>query len=115
MTALPDWNTCPRVLELGARDFITLPYERSNALARILTLLGCGFAARNGKRDQMNLDTRQLLWWLGASRRRGRPKESHDNKTLMHVLRVGKGFQCLARAEGLGEETANLILHAAPP
>lgn len=32
----------------------------------------------------------------------------------MHVLRLGKGCQYLARAAGLGERTADPIFHAAP-
>ena len=62
----------------------------------------------------MPVEMRRLLLRLGAGRRRGRADEADDNETLMHVLRVGKGCQCLARAEGLGEEAADLMLQAAP-
>lgn len=62
----------------------------------------------------MHPQLRRLLLRLGAGRRRGQPEDPDDNETLMHVIRVGKGCQYLARAAGLGEKTADLMLHAAP-
>ena len=50
VTALSD--TRPRALELGAGDVITMPYELSDVLARIRTLLGRAIAARDDKRGR---------------------------------------------------------------
>lgn len=52
ITALSDWNTRLQAMELGAGDFITLPYERKEVLDRIRTLLGLGDAGRDGKRSR---------------------------------------------------------------
>lgn len=60
----------------------------------------------------MNPEMRRLLLLMGPGRRRGRPEEALGNENLIHALRVGKG--CLARADGLGEEAAGLMFHAAP-
>ena len=52
ITALSESNTRPRALELGAGDVVTLPYELSDVLARIRTLLGRAIAARDDKRGR---------------------------------------------------------------
>ena len=52
ITALSENAARPRALELGAGDVITLPYARSDALARIHTLLGRSIAARVNKRGR---------------------------------------------------------------
>ncbi len=45
-------------------------------------------------------------------RRLARAGEYRDNETGMHVIRVGKGTQLLARALGHGEEFSELAMHA---
>lgn len=52
MTAYSDWQTRPRVMELGAGGFITLPFERADVLAHVHALLGRAKAARTDKRSR---------------------------------------------------------------
>ncbi|MCM8738817.1 PAS domain S-box protein [Azospirillum sp. A1-3] len=51
---------------------------------------------------------------LSVIRCLGRAGEYRDNETGMHVARVGQISRLLALALGLGDERAEIILHAAP-
>ena len=56
ITAISDWDCRLRAMELGAGDFITLPYERSDVLARIRTLLRRGIAAGNTRECRVAIE-----------------------------------------------------------
>ncbi len=56
ITALSDWDCRLRAMELGAGDFITLPYARRDVLARIRTLLGRGIAARDTRKCRVAIE-----------------------------------------------------------
>ncbi|MDH5748270.1 MAG: response regulator [Rhodospirillales bacterium] len=121
LTAQTDKETRLRALELGAKDFITKPFDQTEVLQRIRNMLEVRILY-NFQRDMNEIleekvrertqeltDTR-----LEIIRRLGRAGEYRDNETGMHVIRMSKSCQALALGAGLSEETAEMILNASP-
>jgi putative two-component system response regulator len=110
-----------RALGLGAKDFVTKPFERTEALLRIGNLLETR-ALHVRLRDQNRLleaqvreRTRALLEaQIEILERLGRAAEFRDDATGQHTQRVGHGAAQLAQALGLPEEQVELIRRAAP-
>ena len=121
LTAQTDQETRHRALELGAKDFVTKPFDRTEVLNRIRNLLEVRILFKQQKYQNEILETRvrertEELYktQLEIVRRLGRAGEFRDNETGMHVIRMSKGAQRLALAAGLGEGHAERILYAAP-
>ena len=121
LTAQTDSDTRYKALEMGAKDFLTKPFDKIEVLQRIYNLLEVRILynqqrdqsvileAKVRERTQELTDTR-----LEIIRRLGRAGEYRDNETGMHVIRMSKSCQRLARAAGLGEDAAEMILNASP-
>jgi len=100
--------------ELGAVDYITKPVSSPIVRARVHSQL----ALYDQKRDleetvlqrtaELN-DTR-----FEIIRRLGRAAEFKDNETGMHVIRMSHYSRIIAKAIGLDECEADLLLNAAP-
>lgn len=121
LTAQTDLETRHRALELGARDFVTKPFDRTEVLNRIRNLLEVRILFKQQKFQNEILESRvrertEELYktQLEIVRRLGRAGEFRDNETGMHVIRMSKGAQRLALAAGLSDDHAERILYAAP-
>ena len=121
ITADSDMKLRLRAIEKGAKDFITKPFEIKEALYRIRNLLEVR-ALYNERRWQaesfesiVRRSTEEIHdTQLEIIRRLSRAGEYRDNETGMHVIRMSKFSQCLAKAAGLDEELCTMILHASP-
>jgi putative two-component system response regulator len=121
LTALSDRDSRVRALQNGARDFVTKPFDRVELLSRIRNLLDVRLMheqiksqnrlleERVGERTKELQDTR-----LEIIRRLGRAAEYRDNETGLHIIRMSKMAACLARAVGMPEAQAELLLQASP-
>jgi len=114
VTALTDEADQSRGLALGAVDFVSKPFSPDIVKLRIATQLEL-------KRDRDELErlvgerTRELVETrLEIINRLGRAAEYRDNETGMHIIRMSKYAQLIAAASGIGEQEAELVLHAAP-
>ncbi|WMN61419.1 two-component system response regulator [Pseudoalteromonas xiamenensis] len=102
VTALNEESDEAQGLELGAVDYITKPVSAAIVRARVKTHLSLVQA------DTLKETRLQII------QRLGRAAEYKDNETGMHVMRMSYYSQALARAYGLCETHAELLLHAAP-
>ncbi len=121
LTAQTDQETKIKALELGSRDFLHKPFDRLEALTRIRNMIEVHMLHRE-LRDQNEIleqkvqeRTREIEETrLEVVRCLGRASEYKDNETGMHVVRMSKMSQLLGLAAGMGDEEANLLLHASP-
>ncbi len=102
VTALNEESDEAQGLELGAVDYITKPVSAAIVRARVKTHLSLV------QTDTLKETRLQII------QRLGRAAEYKDNETGMHVMRMSYYSQILARAYGLCETHAELLLHAAP-
>ncbi len=114
ITTLSDVSSEARGLELGAVDYITKPYVPELVRARVRTQLALHHQNRMldaivRERTQELVSTR-----LEIIRRLGRAAEYRDNETGMHVVRMSHYSRLIARAYGVSDDEAELILNAAP-
>lgn len=121
ITADTDYQTRQRALASGAKDFLSQPIDRLELLVRIGNMLEVRLAhqmVRNEKaileervqeRTQELNDTR-----LEIIRRLGRAAEYRDNETGLHIIRMSKYCELLAREIGLPEAQCKILLDATP-
>ncbi|MCW9033122.1 MAG: response regulator [Rhodospirillales bacterium] len=121
LTAQKDMETRLRALELGARDFVTKPFDRTEVLNRIENMLEvrCLYNERTNSAKILEhkvMERTQELHHtrLEIIRRLGRAGEYRDNETGMHIIRMSKSSQRLALAAGLAEAHAEMVLNASP-
>jgi len=121
LTAQTDKETRARAIELGAKDFVTKPFDRTEVLNRIRTLLDVRVLYNERRRqsemleEQVRERTQELRdTRLEIIRRLGRAGEYRDNETGMHVIRMSKSCQILGLAYGLSEEEGELLVQASP-
>ena len=114
-------TTRRRALGLGARDFVTKPLDRVEALLRVGNLL-------QTRRLQRALEDRNhdLQRWVRARtadledarretlERLARAAEYRDDDTSQHTKRVGRTAALLARQLGLASDTIEHLRYAAP-
>ncbi|MBF0470532.1 MAG: response regulator [Gammaproteobacteria bacterium] len=100
--------------DLGAVDYITKPIRPAVVQRRISTHLQL-------KKQQQYCEQRVISRTKELERSRhqslnmlGRAAEYRDNETGLHVVRMARYSQLLARRYGLSESEQNLILNAAP-
>jgi putative two-component system response regulator len=110
-----------RALTLGAKDFITKPFDTTEVVLRIRNLLETRslhllLADQNRLLEARVLDrTRELNEaQIEMLQRLAAAAEVRDDDTGQHTQRVGEVSGWLARAHGLSEARANLIRRAAP-
>ncbi|MDV7340546.1 response regulator [Terasakiella sp. A23] len=121
LTAQTDMETRLRSLDLGARDFVTKPFQHAEVLQRIHNSLEIRHLYKQQKdyshtlEEKVNEATAELRKsQLDIIRCLGRAGEYRDNETGEHVIRMSKSCQVLARAAGISERQAELILYASP-
>jgi putative two-component system response regulator len=114
VTALTEVQDETRGLELGAVDFLHKPCHA--AIVRLRVQLHIERHSRSYSLERLVQErTRELdETRIEIVRRLGRAAEYRDNETGMHVIRMSKSSRLLARAAGVSERQANLLLNAAP-
>ena len=120
LTASATTETKHEALNLGANDFLPKPVDISELLPRVRNALTLKaqkdqlrqFAA--GLQDVVEMKTRDLMHSrLELVRCLGRAAEFRDNETGMHVIRVGRYVNVIARELGYSESEAELYELAA--
>lgn len=102
VTAISDVDDEAYGLELGAVDYISKPVNAAIVKARVKTHLSLV------KVDELN-ETR-----LEIIRRLGYAAEYKDNETGLHVIRMSQYARVIAKAAGLSDDKADMIMNAAP-
>ncbi|MEQ9329091.1 MAG: response regulator [Rhodospirillales bacterium] len=121
VTAQTDKETRNKSLSLGARDFITKPFENQEVLLRTRNALQIR-ALYKERRNQAALLERRVVErtrdledaQLEIVRRLGIASSFRDNETGAHVRRMSEGCRLIALEAGLGDPFARMILRASP-
>lgn len=121
LTASLDRETRLNSLQGGAKDFITKPIDPLEVLTRMKNLLEIRLM-HNQIRDHNKIleekvkHRKQELYAtrLEVIRRLGLAGEYRANDTSCHIIRMSKFAYWLAKAYGLSESEAEMILHASP-
>ncbi|GAB6043862.1 HD domain-containing phosphohydrolase [Endothiovibrio diazotrophicus] len=110
-----------RALEMGARDYVTKPFDRIELLMRVRNLLEVRNSIKVLRDEKRVLEsmvverTREIHdTRLQVVRRLGLAAEYRDNETGMHIVRMSKISELLGRALGMQEEALDLLLNASP-
>lgn len=117
-----------RALIEGANDYVNIPFDIREFLARIKNLLEIWHAQKIIKHQKEILEYKVLQRTkelqnsqnrlhesrLEVVRRLGRAAEYRDNETGLHIIRMSKMAALFGRASGLDEEAADMILNASP-
>src|SRR5207248_135842 len=111
-----------RALSLGAKDFLTKPFDATEVLLRIGNLLQTRALHLHLQRendlleDKVRARTQELeVAEMETLERLARTAEYRDDDTGEHTRRVGDLAGALARAAGLPADEALPIARAAPP
>ena len=110
-----------KALESGAKDFLNKPYERVEVLLRIHNMLEVRML-QNEVRDQNKMleakvkkRTRELYdTRLDVIHRLARAAEFRDQETGMHIIRMSKYCEALAKEIGMSDLQRELLLAASP-
>jgi putative two-component system response regulator len=110
-----------RALSLGAKDFLTKPFDITEVKLRIYNLLETRMLYRRLEAQNRELEdrVRERTQELIEARqeildRLARAAEYLDDHTGEHTRRVARGARTLALAVGLSDDEADLIGRAAP-
>ncbi len=121
LTAQTDRETRLKALEMGAKDFLTKPFDQLEALTRIYNLLEVRLMHKQIRRQNKKLEekvkerTAELYETrMEVINRLGLAAEYRDNETGNHIIRMSRYAQLIALAYGLPKEQAETILNAAP-
>lgn len=115
-------------LNCGARDYVMRPFDLREFLARVRNLLEVWQAHKiikyqndilEQRVEERTRELREVNEALHESRidvvwRLGRAAEYRDNETGLHIIRMSQISAVLARAYGMDEEPADLLLVASP-
>lgn len=114
-------ETKQTALSMGAKDFLSKPFDAVEALLRIHNLLETRFLYRElrAQNDRLDQKVRQRTRELEETQheiltRLAQAAEYRDDQTGEHTRRVGHMSALLARELGLSEDEAELIRQAAP-
>ncbi|MEX2274329.1 MAG: HD domain-containing phosphohydrolase [Actinomycetota bacterium] len=109
-----------RALSLGAKDFLTKPFDVEEVLLRVGNMLETRRLHRQLKRDKLNLESmvraRTLDLeesYLETFQRLALAAEYRDDNTGQHIKRVGRMAAAIGRELGLDEPTVALLELAA--
>ncbi len=121
LTAQVSQDFVLRSLELGARDFISKPFDRNELLMRVRNLLEAQLAQRMLHDQKTTLEslvtsrTRELRdTRLQVVQRLGRAAEYRDEDTGQHIVRMSRISARLAAEIGWSDAQVELMLHASP-
>ena len=121
LTADTAAETKQTALSMGAKDFLSKPFDAVEALLRIHNLLETRFLYRElrGQNDRLDQKVRERTRELEEAQheilsRLALAAEYRDDQTGEHTRRVGHMSALLARELGLSDEEAELIRQAAP-
>jgi putative two-component system response regulator len=121
LTAQSDQDSRLRALELGARDFLTKPFDYTEVLSRIRNLLEVRLLHKRVVQQNEELEERVRARTLELHdtrleiiRRLGRAAEYRDNETGYHILRMSHYSALLARAAGMDAAECDMLLDASP-
>ncbi len=119
LTAHADKSIRKKVLEAGARDFISKPFENWEVLLRIRNILHTKFyySQQVLRVDLMESEVRRRTKEIRETQfeiiqRLAVAGELRDNETGAHVQRMSHVCRLLASKRGLGTEFSELILYA---
>jgi putative two-component system response regulator len=121
LTADMSPETRRHALALGAKDFLTKPFDPTEVLLRIRNLLEtrCLYLQLQSQNQHLNQQVQRGLRDIDAAQtevilRLAQAAEYRDEDTGMHTQRVGRLSALLARSLGLEEDQVELIGRAAP-
>jgi putative two-component system response regulator len=107
-------------LSIGAKDFLTKPFDAAEVLLRIHNLLEtrCLYVKLQGLNETLEAKVRERTRELEEAQfemleRLARAAEFRDDNTGQHTQRVGQMAGIVARAAGLPEQQCELIRQAA--
>lgn len=121
LTGQQDRETKLQALSAGAKDFLTKPLDRTEALTRIrnqmeIRLLHKKLRNQNEELEEKVRDRTKELndTRLEIIRRLGRAAEYRDNETGYHIIRMSKMCALLAHHMGMTARETELLLNASP-
>ena len=121
LTAQDSRDFMLRALSLGARDFLTKPFDRTELFMRVENQLKVRQAHlliqnQNAILETMVRERTEMLnnTRLQVVRRLGRAAEYRDNETGYHIMRMSQTSTLLARSMGWTEPQCELMLNASP-
>lgn len=110
-----------KALELGARDFVTKPFDHHELILRVRNTLQLQLAQQMlfDEKDYLDSLVRERTEELHHTRlevvqRLGMAAEYRDEETGNHILRMSHMCQLMAQAIGWDEDECDLILNASP-
>ncbi|MBF0589047.1 MAG: response regulator [Magnetococcales bacterium] len=121
LTAQIDRETRVRALEGGARDFLTKPFDRIEALSRIRNLLEVRLLNKQVRAQNQELEEKvsERTEDLHRSRldiiqRLGRAAEFRDSETGQHIMRMSRLAEAIGRRAGVSKDGCRILLNACP-
>ena len=119
LTAQLDKQTRQQSLILGAKDFLTKPFQHWEALLPIRSQLEtrCFYKQQVVRGDFLEREVARRTEeirsvQLEIVRRLGLAGEFRDNETGAHIIRMSKIAEVIARGAGLDEKTCELIRYS---
>ena len=121
LTAQLDPETRLKALKAGAKDFVSKPFNMEEMLARINNLLEVRMLHNSIHNEKKSLENKVeknshelRQYQVEIIHHLARAAEYRDNETGMHVIRISKLCELLARGVGLEDHQRHLIRHASP-
>ncbi len=119
LTAQSDMQTRRDALKLGAKDFITKPFEQWEIILRIRNMLETRhfYKRQLARGDLLEEEVRKRTEeirsvQLEIIRRLGLAGEFRDDYTGLHVTRMSRMSEVIARGCGFDDKSCELILYA---
>ncbi|SFH51753.1 response regulator receiver modulated metal dependent phosphohydrolase [Tindallia magadiensis] len=121
LTANDDMANQNKALEMGARDFLGKPFEKTETLNRIRNILETRilynqvYEKKNNLEDQVLQRTKELKEsQLEIAIRLAKAGEFRDNETGNHDLRVGLYAECIGNAIGMSAVEKEKLRYTVP-
>ncbi|MFH2123285.1 MAG: HD domain-containing phosphohydrolase [Pseudomonadota bacterium] len=121
LTAQTDMQTRQEALKLGAKDFVTKPFEQWEVMLRIRNLLETRHFYKKQLirgdvlEEEVKRRTEEIRSvQLEIIRRLGLAGEYRDNETGAHVVRMSRMAEIIARGAGLDSKICELVLFSSP-